>query len=238
LRCCRKYVLCGLMNVFAIGDLHLSFSVGEAKSMDMFGDAWVNHTEKLKENWLRLVNPDDIVVLPGDFSWAMKLEEAKADFDWLSHLPGRKIFVRGNHDLWWSSLKKMQTLYPEVHFIQNDSIVVNGIAIAGSRGWINPDDLDFKESTDGPIYQRERLRFEMSLSSIEGEYSKLIFVSHFPPLGFTDILKKYNVDYAIYGHLHGEKAFANGPVGLIDGTEYFLCSLDKLKAVPQLICKV
>ena len=133
------------MNIFAIGDLHLSFSVGPSKAMDMFGDAWVNHAERLKENWLKQITQDDIVLMPGDFSWAMKLEEALPDFEWLSKLPGKKIFVRGNHDLWWSSLKKMKILYPDITFIQNDSIVINNVAIFGSRGWIHPEDKDFRK---------------------------------------------------------------------------------------------
>lgn len=227
------------MNVFAIGDLHLSFSVGPQKSMDMFGDAWVNHTDKLKDNWNKVITNDDLVIMPGDFSWAMKLEEAKPDFDWISSLPGKKVFVRGNHDLWWSSLKKMKLLYPDITFIQNDSFVIGDIAIIGSRGWISPLDPDFKEETDRVIFERERLRLQMSFSSLENSnYKKLICVMHFPPIGFQDLLETYKVDYCVYGHLHGENAFANGPEGLINGVIYRLCSFDKLKGVPQLICKV
>ena len=227
------------MNIYAIGDLHLSFSVGPGKAMDMFGDAWVNHTEKLKTNWLKLISPDDIVLLPGDFSWAMKLEEAMPDFEWINTLPGKKIFVRGNHDLWWGSLKKMKLLYPDITFIQNDSVVIGDIAIMGSRGWIGPDDSDFSEENDRPIYERERLRFDMSFETLKDkEYKKLICVTHFPPFGFTDLFKKYGVDYVVYGHLHGENAFLSGPEGIIDGISYKLCSFDKLKGVPQLICKV
>lgn len=226
------------MNVFAIGDLHLSFSVGPEKAMDMFGDAWVNHTEKLKKHWLDVVTDDDVVILPGDFSWAMKVEEAMPDFEWICQLPGKKVFVRGNHDLWWSSLKKMKSLYPNITFIQNDSVVINGVAIMGSRGWICPEDPDFKEETDRPIYERERLRFGMSFDTLKDkEYNKLICVSHFPPLGFMDLFKEYKADYVVYGHLHGENAFSNGPEGEIDGINYHLCSYDKLKGVPQLICK-
>lgn len=226
------------MNIFAIGDLHLSISVGPEKAMDMFGDAWKNHTEKLKTNWLKLITDEDVVILPGDFSWAMKLEEAMPDFEWLKNLPGKKIFIRGNHDLWWASLKKMQLLYPEITFIQNDSVIINGIAIMGSRGWIHPDDPDFSEDTDRSIYERERLRFQMSFDTLKDkDYKKLICATHFPPTGFIDLFKEFGVDNVVYGHLHGESAFPNGPEGIIDGIEYRLVSFDKLKGVPQLICK-
>lgn len=226
------------MNVFAIADLHLSFSVGPEKSMDRFGAVWVDHADKIKKHWLSLVRDDDIVIIPGDFSWAMKLEQAAPDFVWLSELPGRKIFVRGNHDLWWGSLSKMRLRYPELLFIQNDSLIINGIAFMGSRGWIHPEDPDFKEESDRKIYERERMRFDMSFSTLAGkEYKKLICVTHFPPFGFMDLFGKYGVDKVVYGHLHGESAFLNAPEGIIDGIEYRLCSYDKLKGVPQLICR-
>ncbi len=224
------------MNIYAISDLHLYFSVGPEKTMDYFGDTWVNHTEKLKNNWMKIVQPDDVVIMPGDFSWAMKLEEAEKDFEYLRQLPGRKVFVRGNHDLWWSSMKKMKALYPEVDFIQNDSIIINGVAIMGSRGWIGPSDKDFSEETDRVIYERERLRFDMSYKTLEGkEYDKLICATHFPPKDFMDLFKDYGVDKVVYGHLHGASAFAMGPEGMIDGIEYRLVSYDRLKGVPQLI---
>lgn len=227
------------MNIFAIGDLHLSFSVGPEKTMDVFGDAWLNHTDKIKENWLKIVTDEDIVILPGDFSWAMKLDETIPDFEWLCCLPGKKIFVRGNHDLWWSSLKKMQSLYPDIVFLQNDSFIAGDVAFMGSRGWIGPSDKDFKEETDRSIYERERMRFGMSFQSLSGKsYKKLICISHFPPQDFMDLFRTFDADYVVYGHLHGDTAFNNGPEGLIDGIEYRLCSFDKLKGVPRLICRV
>jgi len=227
------------MNIFAISDLHLYFSVGPEKTMDYFGDTWVNHTEKLKENWLKQISEDDVVIMPGDFSWAMKLEETEKDFEYLNSLPGKKILVRGNHDLWWSSLKKMQTLYPELTFLQNDSVVIGNIAIMGSRGWIGPSDKDFSEETDRAVYERERMRLQMSFDSLKGQkYDKLICATHFPPKDFTDLLKLFNVNHAIYGHLHGETAFSSAQEGLIDGIEYRLVSYDKLKGIPQLICRV
>ncbi len=213
-------------------------SVGEEKSMDRFGDIWVGHTEKIKTNWLKLISEDDVVIMPGDFSWAMRIDEAAPDFEWLGQLPGKKLFVRGNHDFWWTTLAKMNKMYPHIRFIQNDSVVINGIAFMGSRGWIDPDEPSFTEELDRKYYERERQRLDMSFGSLKGrEYETLICATHFPPNGFMDLFKKYGVDYAVYGHLHGEKAFAGAPEGLIDGTRYTLCSYDKLGGVPKLICR-
>ncbi len=239
------------MNIFAIGDLHLYFSVGEEKSMDMFGSAWVNHFDRLAENWRRIVAPEDLVILPGDFSWAMKTEEAAEDFRMLCGLPGRKLLLKGNHDLWWGSLKKMKALYPDVDFLYNDAYIGQGFAIAGSRGWLCPEDKDFREDTDRRVYERELLRLEMSLkpareardaAMARGERFVIIGAMHFPPSAFPDgrsafceAFKASGVKTVVYGHLHGESAYKNGPEGDIDGVSYHLCSVDRLNCCPLLV---
>ena len=209
------------------------------KSMDMFGGAWVNHAERLREIWLRLIEPDDIVFIPGDISWALKLDEAKADLAWIDALPGRKILIRGNHDLWWSSMKKMRGLFPSIGFIQNDCAEFDDLVLCGSRGWVCPGDPNYTENTDRKIYERELLRLEMSLSSGSKTGKRIIAATHFPPTpsadldsGFMQLYKKYGVKTAVYGHLHGSKAFSGAPEGMTDGIYLRLVSLDKLDAAP------
>ena len=216
----------------------MSPEIGD-KSMDMFGGAWVNHAERLRSIWLRLIEPQDVVFIPGDISWALKLEEAKADLEWIDSLPGTKVLLRGNHDLWWSSMKKMRGLYDSVRFIQNDCIELEDCVLCGTRGWLCPGDPDFSGEHDRKIYEREILRLEMSLSSAGACGKEIIAATHFPPLnknrepsGFTELYKKYGVKKAYYGHLHGESAFRNAPEGEIDGVSYRLVSLDRLQAAP------
>ena len=205
----------------------------------MFGGAWVNHAERLREIWLRLIEPEDIVFIAGDISWALKLEEAKADLAWIDALPGKKVLLRGNHDLWWSSMKKMRGLFPTVSFLQNDCVEFDDYVLCGSRGWLCPGDPNYVESTDRKIYARELLRLEMSLSSGLKTGKRIIAATHFPPApsadqdsGFMQLYKKYGVETAVYGHLHGNKAFSGAPEGNIDGIYMRLVSLDKLDAAP------
>ena len=233
-----------MSDLYAIADLHLATdpSIGD-KSMDMFGGAWVGHAQRLRDIWLRLVEPQDVVFIPGDISWALKLEEAKADLAWIDSLPGTKVLLRGNHDLWWGSMKKMRGLYESVRFIQNDCCEFDDFVLCGSRGWLCPGDPDFTESTDRKIYLRELLRLEMSLSSAAACGKRIVAATHFPPMnrdhepsGFTELYKKYGVKTALFGHLHGESAFRNAPEGEFDGVNYRLVSLDRLGAAPLRIC--
>ena len=150
------------MKLFAIGDLHLSFDPEVNKPMDIFGDAWLDYTDRLKENWLKIVGKEDTVILPGDLSWGMKLNEAMADLAWIDALPGHKVLVRGNHDLWWSGMTKMRRLFSSVSFIQNDAYDGGDFVLMGSRGWVCPGDSGFTESEDRKIYERELLRLQMS----------------------------------------------------------------------------
>ena len=243
------------MNIFAIADTHLSFGETIDKPMDVFGPAWSGYEERLRENWTRVAGSDDLILVPGDISWAMHLEEALPDLAWIDHLPGKKLLLRGNHDLWWSSMAKMRGLFDTIEFLQNDSYVdeEGRFAVIGSRGWICPGDQDFSED-DRKIYERELLRVGMSIDDMKKKCGAkgldpreimIIGMTHFPPTapdkqptGFTDLFREAGVKRAVYGHLHSEKAFGNGPLGSFEGVEYNLVSLDRLGCRLQLVASL
>lgn len=228
------------MKIFCIGDLHLSGQPA-TKPMDVFGTQWANHTEKIKQNWLATVGEKDTVILCGDTSWALTLEEAATDLAWLSDLPGQKILVRGNHDYWWSSLAKMRERYPQFLFLQNDSILLGELAVCGSRGWKVPSNADFS-AEDKKIYDRELIRLEMSLQSAVKQGAKeIVAVLHFPPFfhqdevnGFVELFAKYPVKQVVFGHIHGENNISVFE-GVRDGVWYKLCSCDTQGFMPVLI---
>ena len=202
--------------------------------MDIFGPHWLNHFERIREDWLIKVDPEDVVLLPGDLSWAMHLEEALEDLARVGALPGVKILLRGNHDYWWSSIGRVRRSLPEGCFaLQNDSLFIGGLLIAGSRGWTIPAEAD-GDSDDARIYRRERQRLELSLKSARArsETAPLIAMMHYPPRsegaeGFSDLLASYGVRHVIYGHLHG--AGLSGAVhGEVDGIVYHQVSCDGL----------
>lgn len=228
------------MSIYAIGDLHLAFDERIEKPMDVFGDAWHNHYVKLKQCWEENIKREDTVIICGDLSWGLKLEEAMADLDWIHNLPGKKIITKGNHDLWWSSISKLNKLYEDMHFLQNASIITSeGVAICGSRGWVCPGSDGFDEH-DQKIYDREVHRLELSLEDAKRLGAEHIIAAlHYPPTndkhqesGFTQLLSSYGVKTCIYGHLHGKDAFKNGIKGIFNGVEYRLVSLDYLDACP------
>lgn len=220
------------MNIYAIGDLHLS---GEppAKPMEIFGEHWLGHKEKIKNNWLATVTDGDVVIICGDISWAMGVKNAAEDLAWLAQLPGRKLLLRGNHDYWWSSLAKMQQLYGEhFEFIQNDCTMVDNISICGTRGWVLPSAENFS-AEDKKIYKREALRLELSLKAAQHHNpEQLIVAMHYPPLFaadehtlFTDLMEKYHVNHCVYGHIHGENHVLTFE-GEREGVNYKLVSCD------------
>ena len=230
------------MSLFAISDLHLSFADTIDKPMDKFGPEWVDHAERLRTAWFDVVSDEDTVVIPGDISWAMSLEEAGPDLDFIDKLPGKKILLRGNHDFWWSSMKKMRGLYGSIDFIQNDAYDGGDFILCGTRGWYLPWNVP-KEMTseeNEKIFRREVLRMEMSLEAAKktGSGKRLIAAMHFPPLDplhtgtvVTELLQEYGVDIAIYGHLHGRHR-VEAVEGRVGGIDYKHVSLDKLDAVP------
>ena len=218
------------MSVFAISDLHLP---ARQKPMDVFGAHWANHFEKIASSWIARVRDEDIVLLPGDLSWAMHLEEAMEDIHRVGDLPGRKLILRGNHDYWWSAIGRVRRALPENMFaVQNDAMLLDGILFAGSRGWVIP--TAESDPDDVRIYNRERQRLEMSLKTarrIDAE-APIVVMMHYPPLndasaGFSDILQEYGVSDCVYGHLHGASIL--GAVrGLHDGIRYHQVSCDGL----------
>lgn len=222
------------MSVFAIGDLHLPGH--DQKPMDVFGAHWDRHFETISENWVRKIRPEDVVLIPGDISWAMQLSEAQDDLNAIGQLPGTKLLLRGNHDYWWSSLAKLRAALPEgMHVIQNDAMKIGSHVFCGTRGWNFPTQQQPLNTQDEKIYQRELMRLRMSLDQakkLEGD--DITVMLHFPPLfadglstAFTDILEEYAVDRVVYGHLHGA-GIKIGFEGEREGIRYHLVSCDAL----------
>ena len=223
------------MAIYAISDLHLSF--GNNKPMDIFGINWENHAKKIKENWNKRVNENDLVLLPGDFSWAMYLKDTYKDFEFLNTLPGKKILLKGNHDYWWTSIKKMREYLEEndfknIDFLHNNSYEFENKIIAGTRGW-----QDENNNDDKRITKRENIRLELSIKDgIEkyGDNKEIIICMHYPPFNkyeeiefnFIETMKKYNVTKCIYGHLHGEESHKEAKEGLVNGIDFKLVSCD------------
>ncbi len=233
------------MKIFAIADLHLSFNENIDKPMDKFGAGWENHAGRLDAAWREMVTEDDIVLIPGDISWALKLEDAMDDFAWLHSLPGTKLISKGNHDLWWSRIKYLNTLYDDIVFLQNEcySVRDENIVITATRGWLYPGADDYTEH-DSKIYAREVTRLKLSLDAAVrmAPDARIITCLHYPPSDpsgketeFTRTLEEYGVWKCIYGHLHGQNAYGRGIKGVVRGVEYRLVSLDYLGAVPKLI---
>lgn len=231
------------MKVFAIGDLHLSLDERIEKPMDIFGSRWVNHHERVKDHWEALVSEDDVVLIPGDISWGLRENEALADLAWIDSLPGRKVLTKGNHDLWWTTVSRLNKHFGDMVFLQNKAVMVSDkVAICGSRGWICPGTDGYGEH-DQKIYNREVLRFEMSLEDAKRQGAEVIIAAlHYPPTndkhqpsGFTDLMTKYGVKTCVFGHLHGKDAFKNGMQGIYNTVEYKLVSLDYLEGKPELI---
>ena len=222
------------MNVYAISDLHLS--TNSDKPMDVFGGNWEGHFEKIKTDWKRKVKDDDVVLIAGDISWAMKLSDALEDLHCLADLPGKKVFIRGNHDYWWNGISKLRESAPDesFFFLQTDSLKIDGLIIVGSRGWTCPGSPDFSER-DEKLYLRESERFRLAFADAEKqreEGDKLLVMIHYPPFNlkkedsnFTRLFEEKGVEKVIFGHLHGSLFFPLQSEK--NGIEYYLTSCDK-----------
>lgn len=218
------------MRIFAISDLHLP---AREKPMDIFGAHWENHFERIAEDWNSKVTEDDIVLLPGDLTWAMRLEDALEDIARVGELPGKKLILRGNHDYWWSGIGQVRRALPEgIYAIQNDAMELDGVVFCGTRGWTLPGGDATKD--DIKIYERERMRLEMSLKAAKriSEEKPLVVMMHYPPFsqasdGFTDILEAYRADVCVYGHLHGA-GLQFSFNGMREGIRYCQVSCDGL----------
>jgi predicted phosphohydrolase len=229
------------MALFALGDLHLSFA--NPKPMEIFGSVWNRHEEKIARGWQRVIGPKDLVIIPGDISWALRLAEAVPDLNWLGGLLGQKLLIRGNHDYWWSGIGKVRNALPAgVFALQNDHFPWGELAICGSRGWIVPGDKMYEPEQDDRIYKRELERLELSLASaVKAGYKQLVVALHYPPVntkhepsGFTELFCRYPVIKCLYGHLHGE-AQHSALVGQWQGVEYFFVAADAVYFTPVLI---
>ncbi len=209
------------MKIWALSDPHLSFSTN--KPMGVFGPQWENHTEQIATAWCAAVDTTDIVLIPGDISWGMNLDEAKADLGFLHELPGQKILGRGNHDYWWTSLRKMERFCQEksfstLSFLRNNAFSFTAgsgqqAVVCGTRGWLAEGDINYKKSVDEKIFQREVGRLELSLkeaAKLRSQNSTLIVALHYPPFAraghlapMVQVMERAQVDICIYGHVHG-----------------------------------
>lgn len=224
------------MKVFAISDLHLD--INNSKPMDIFGPVWHNYIDKIVNDWNEKVTDDDVVILAGDFSWAMNLEDVVSDFNWINQLKGTKIIIRGNHDYWWNSVSKVRNILPSgIYALQNDAIKIGNKIFCGNRGWIIPEGK-FNTAENNKIYSREIIRLEMSLAAankLKCEGDEIVYITHYPPFNnkfeaseYTKRIKEAGVKTVVFGHLHG---YVNPNMGYneIDGVKYYLTSCDFLK---------
>lgn len=230
--------------IYCIGDLHLSFNTD--KPMDIFG--WGNHADKVKENWKNQITENDTVILPGDFSWAMSLEDSYKDFEFLNSLPGSKILLKGNHDYWWNSVTKMnnfikQNNFENIFFLHNNSFCVENKIIVGTRGWINT----WQNAENYKILKRENDRLKLSINDGIKNYGtdkEIICFIHYPPfykesdvpdeINFSKTMSEFNIKKCYYGHLHGE-SHKDAFEGEKDEIKYKLVSADYLKFS---LCKI
>ncbi|MDE6210699.1 MAG: metallophosphoesterase [Clostridia bacterium] len=220
------------MDIYAISDLHLSFS--EDKPMDVFGACWEGHWQKICDDWKLKVKDEDVVLIAGDISWAMTLENALLDITEIAKLPGKKVIVKGNHDYWWNSVSKIRKALPKDFFvIQNDAIKIGGVVICGTRLW----NLTNQSAADKKINEREKIRLELSLDSalkLKEDGDRLVVMCHYPPFDatlndseYTAIIERYGVDSVVYGHLHGKDCRAVKYMEK-NSVKYYLTSCDQI----------
>ena len=223
------------MALYVMGDFHLSLSTD--KPMDIFGDAWVGHEKKIAANWP--LSEEDTIVINGDVSWAMDLNQAAADFDFLQNLPGRKILLKGNHDYWWTTMAKLRqfaSAYPSIDFLFNNSYETDECFICGARGWIT----ESTQQQDAKISKREQGRLKRSLDSRTGADKPTYVFLHYPPIfgserndDILSVLKEYGVSRCYYGHLHGAQAHRAACIGRAEGIEMHLTACDYLGFIPM-----
>lgn len=230
------------MKIFAISDLHLSGNCD--KPMDIFGGNWENYQEKIIENWKNLVSDDDLVLIAGDISWAMKIEEAVVDLEWIDKLPGKKVIIKGNHEYWWKSISAVREILPSsVMAIQNDAIKIGNYIICGTRGWVVPEKNKELVDEDLKIYKREVERLKLTLkaaTNLKEDGDKIIAMIHFPPRNsdkedseFSKLFEEFKVDIVVFGHLHGYSVC--DLISENNGVKYYFTSCDHINNKPVLI---
>ena len=221
------------MVIYAIGDLHLPG--GDDKPMNVFGPHWEGHFERISQDWKSKVRKEDVVLIPGDISWAMQAQDAMQDLEAIGALPGRKILLRGNHDYWWCGISRLREMLPKgMYAVQNDAMLLEDTAFCGTRGWTLPGPGSTPE--DEKIYARELQRMEMSLDRAKRlSARRLVVMCHYPPLGeggaetpLSRLLERYPVDQVVYGHLHGP-SLRNAVNGVYGGIPYHCVSCDGLQ---------
>ncbi len=229
------------MSLFVLGDLHLCFS-DPSKTMSIF-PGWENYQERIRQNWLDNISPQDTIVLAGDISWGMSLEQALPDFQFINELPGKKIILKGNHDYWWATLNKMQTFFSEqaldsLFLLHNNHYQYESFGICGTRGWVNGTD-DNRDAQNEKVLKREVQRLETSiLSAVNAGLEPLVFM-HYPPIfasnfnyDILSVLYKYEIKKCYYGHIHGRSAHELCVQNTYDGIDFHLISGDYTKFVP------
>jgi predicted phosphohydrolase len=240
------------MSLFTIADLHLSTLDTTGKSMEVFGESWRDYTTRLANSWRRLVTDDDTVVIPGDVSWALSLEEATSDLKFLDSLPGKKILGKGNHDFWWCTMKKHYDFFEKndiktISFLFNNAHVVDDYIIAGTRGWYNDEDAQNAPSSADfeKLTARETQRLEFSIKEalkLKEEFpeKKIIVFMHFPPFwngkasdGLIEILKEYGIRRVYYGHIHG--AYTEPASFVYEDIEMHMISADYIEFIPKIV---
>lgn len=242
------------MTIWAIADLHLAVSV-PAKNMAFFGPLWERYMEKIEKNWRSLVKDGDLVLIAGDISWAMNLEEAASDLKWIDALPGTKVVIKGNHDYWWSSMSKMAKVMPSsIYPLHNTAFNWNGVTIGGARLWDTPEYsfhayVHFQENRraakkvekkeeDEKIFARELERLKLSLKQLDPHAKTRIAMTHYPPISAdllpsraSTILEEFKIDYCLFGHLHNLKK-EKSLFGEVRGVRYLLTACDYLDFTP------
>lgn len=244
-----------MSKIWAIADLHLSLGVPE-KTMAIFGPQWEGYMDKIAAHWKETISKDDLVLIAGDISWALRLHEVQPDLDWIHSLPGTKVMIRGNHDYWWASKSKlMQIMPPSIHIIQNSCFHWNDVTIGGSRLW-DSDEYRFseyvhfqenpkaaaalpkEENDDEKIFLRELERLKLSLNQLDPSRKTRIAMTHYPPLSAdlkpsraSAILEEYKIDICVFGHLHNLKV-GQPLFGTARGITYHLTACDYLDFIP------
>ena len=223
------------IRLFAIADLHLPG--GMDKPMDKFGDKWSNHFQRISADWQLRVGEADVVLIPGDISWAMQFEQAMPDLLSIAALPGRKLLLKGNHDYWWPAVTRLRSeLPPEMDVIQHDALDVGPAVVCGSRGWLQPGGTQQLSAEDLRVYRRELIRLELSLGQAKAmaHGKPIVCMTHYPPLlpqrrdsDVSRLLEQYGVHTVVYGHLHGA-AIQDGFSGMHGRVRYQLVSCDSL----------
>jgi len=250
--------------IWTLADLHLAFG-NPRKSMEAFGPNWKGYPDKIKAAWEARVGPDDLVLVPGDISWASKIEDALLDLDWLDHLPGHKLIIRGNHDYWWQSASKLKKILPPtIHFIHNSAFDWNDVAFGGTRLWDTPEynfdaviefvenplirkktaeELAMQKEEDKRIFERELARLKLSLEKLNPKASLRIALTHYPPIGAdlkpsraSMILEDFGIDICVFGHLHNVRE-KSLEYGTARGVKYIFASADYLNFTPIKVFK-